>query len=221
MLERLVADARERGDAWLLGHGLNGLAMTLPPGDPGLATTLDAAVAALRASGDTWSVAFAQLFRGAVAVLAGDAAEAARLHGEALEVARAVGDDHLAASLCDQLALDALMTGDLPAARDALAEAAALHRRDHDLDGLAYCLDGLAALALARGDAPLAARLAGAAAATRARTGIAVWPPLQPLARQLDDAVTAALGPEEDRRHRAAGARLEPWAALDEGLTTG
>ncbi|MGY1823834.1 DUF4062 domain-containing protein [Geodermatophilus sp. SYSU D00079] len=220
LVDRLVADARERGDTWQLGHGLNSLAMTLPPDDPRLAPTLDAAVAALRDSGDTWSVAFAQLFRGAVAVLAGDAAEAARVHREALEVARAVGDDHLAAWLDDQLALDALVAGDLAGAREALGEAAALHRRDHDLEGLAYCLDGLAGLALASGDAPLAARLTGAAAATRARTGIAVWPPMQPLARQLDDAVTAALGPDEDRRQRAAGARLDPWAALDEGLAT-
>ncbi|MGY1638900.1 ATP-binding protein [Geodermatophilus sp. SYSU D00742] len=218
LLERLVADARERGDPWLLGHGLNGLAMTLPPGDAGLAPTLDAALAALQDSGDTWSVAFAQLFRGAVAVLAGDVAEATRLHREALDVARTLGDDHLAARLGDQLALDALLSGDLPAARDALAEAAALHRRSHDLEGLAYCLDGLAALALARGDAARAARLAGAAAATRARTGVAVWPPLQPLARRLDDAVRAALGPDEDRRQRAAGALLEPWTAVDEGL---
>ncbi|MGY1633074.1 DUF4062 domain-containing protein [Geodermatophilus sp. SYSU D01186] len=221
LMERLVADARAHGDAWLLGHGLNGLAMTLPPGDPELASTLDAAGAALRDSGDSWSVALVQLFRGAVAVLAGDVAEAARLHREALEGARAVGDDHLAAWLADQLALDALMAGDLPAARASLGEAATLHRRDHDLEGLAYCLDGLAGLALARGDAPLAARLIGAAAATRARTGIAVWPPMQPLGRRLDDAVTAALGPEEDRRQRAAGALLDPWAALDEGLAAG
>ncbi|MBB3085116.1 DUF4062 domain-containing protein [Geodermatophilus sabuli] len=218
LLERLVADARGHGDAWLLGHALNGLAMTLPPGDPDLAPTLDAAVAALQASGDTWSVAFAQLFRGAVAVLAGVPAEAARLHGEALEAARALGDDRLTATLCDQLALDALGTGDRAAARAALTDAAGLHRRLSDLEGLAYCLDGLAALALAEGDAPQAARLAGAAAATRSRTGVAVWPPLQPLARRLEDALTAALGPDEARRHRAAGAQLEPWTALDEGL---
>ncbi|MGK5111143.1 MULTISPECIES: ATP-binding protein [unclassified Geodermatophilus] len=220
LLERLVEDARARGDQWLLGHGLNGLAMTLPPGDAELAPTLDAAVAALRASGDTWSVAFALLFRGAVAVLGDAPAEATGLHREALDLARTIGDEHLAAAFHDQLALDALMTGDLPTVRDSLAEAAELHRQLRDLEGLAYCLDGLAALALALGEPAMAARLAGSAAAARRELGVAVWPPLQPLARRLSDAIAEALGPDEDRRERAAGARLDPWTALDEGLAT-
>jgi hypothetical protein len=45
-----------------------------------------------------------------------------------------------------------------------------------------------------------------------------VWPPLQPLAQQLCDAISAALDPDEERRQRAAGAALGPWDALDEGL---
>ncbi|MFW3171744.1 ATP-binding protein [Geodermatophilus sp. CPCC 206100] len=218
LLEQLVADARARGDHWLLGHGLNGLAMTLPPGNPQLAPMLDDALVELRASGDTWSVAFAQLFRGAVAVLGGDSDQARHLHREALDLARTLDDDQLAATLSDQLALDALLAGDLPAARDCLVEAAELHRRDRDLEGLAYCLDGLAGLALALGDAAQAARLSGASAAARQELGVAVWPPLQPLARQLCDAIASTLGPDEDRRQRDAGARLGPWAALDEGL---
>ncbi|MGY1702949.1 ATP-binding protein [Geodermatophilus sp. SYSU D00697] len=218
LLQRLVADARARKDPWLLGHGLNGLAMTLPAGDPGLAPTLDAAVDALRASGDTWSVAFAQVFRGAVAVLAEKPAEAARIHREALDLARSLGDEHLAATLADQLALDALLAGDAGEARTLLAEAAALHRQLRDLEGLAYCLDGLSALALARGDAGRAARLSGAAEAVRTELGVAVWPPLRPLAERLDEGIRAVLGPAEDRRLRAAGAATDPWTALDEGL---
>nr|WP_275585955.1 DUF4062 domain-containing protein [Geodermatophilus sabuli] len=218
LLRQLVADAQSRDDPWLLGHGLNGLAMTLPPGDDQLAPTLDAAVAALRRSGDTWSVAFAQLFRGAVAVLAGRPEEATTIHGEALELARALGDDHLAATVSDQLGLDALLSGDPAAARVHYAEAAVLHRQGRDLEGLAYCLDGLAGLALAEGDAARAARLSGAASAARAELGVVIWPPLRPLARQLCDAIAGALGPDEDRRQRAAGAAMGPWAALDEAL---
>ncbi|RBY81748.1 hypothetical protein DQ238_06965 [Geodermatophilus sp. TF02-6] len=218
LLEQLVADARARDDSWLLGHGLNGLAMTLPPGDPQLAPTLDAAVAALHASGDTWSVAFAELFRGAVAVLAGEVAEATRIHREALDLARGLDDDQLAATLGDQLGLDALLVGDLPEATARLTEAGVLHRRVHDLEGLAYCLDGLAGLCLARGEPVRAARLSGAAEAARTELRVAVWPPLRPLAQQLCDAIRAALGSEEDRRQRAAGAAAGPWAVLDEAL---
>ncbi|WP_158579843.1 ATP-binding protein [Geodermatophilus marinus] len=218
LLDALVTTARERHDPWLLGHGLNALALTLPPDDPGLAPALDAAVAALRESGDTWSVAFALLFRGAVDVLAGRPDEAAATHREALALAMSLGDDHLVAALDDQLALDALLTGDLAGARDRLVEAADLHRRVRDLEGVAYCLDGLAGLALASGDPAAAARLVGAAEAARAQLRVTVWPPLRPLVDQLAEGIRAALGPDAERRERAAGAAAGPWAALDEAL---
>ena len=35
----------------------------------------------------------------------------------------------------------------------------------------------------------------------------------------MSDTVRAALGDEEDRRARAEGAALDPWRALDDGLT--
>ncbi len=45
-----------------------------------------------------------------------------------------------------------------------------------------------------------------------------VWPLLQSLSAQLDMVVATALGPDDDRRARAAGAAAGPWTALDEGL---
>ena len=77
--------------------------MTRPPEDPGLPGLLADAVAALRRSGDTWSVAFALVPHGDAALLAGDVAAAVRAHEEALDLARALGDDHLIATLLDQL----------------------------------------------------------------------------------------------------------------------
>ena len=48
---------------------------------------------------------------------------------------------------------------------------------------------------------------------------MAVWPLLRSLvAAQLGDGVRAALGEDEDRRERAAGAAADPWEALDAGL---
>jgi tetratricopeptide (TPR) repeat protein len=214
----LVADARERDDPWMLGHGLVGLAMTRAPDDPELPALYADGVAALRRSGDPWSIAYALVPHGDVALLAGDLPAAARAHEEALELVRSIGDDHLAATLLDQLALDALLAGDVPAARERLAESAELHREVRDQEGLAYCLDGLAALCLTLGDPHAAGRLAGAAEAARAELGVTVWPLLRSLAAQLDAMVATALGPDDDRRERAAGAAAGPWTALDEGL---
>ena len=69
------------------------------------------AVEALRRSGDDWSVAYALVPHGDVALLAGDVDAAIRAHEEALTLARGIGDDHMVATLLDQLALDALMAG--------------------------------------------------------------------------------------------------------------
>jgi predicted ATPase len=218
LLEGVVADARTRDDPWLLGHGLVALAMTRPPEDPALPGLLADAVAALRRSGDTWSVAFALVPHGDAALVAGDLTAAVRAHEEALDLARALGDDHLIATLLDQLALDAILTGDVAAARERLTGAAALHRAIGDQEGLAYCLDGLAGVALLSGDARTAAWLCGAADAVRASIGVAVWPMLRSLVTQLAAGIRAALGEDEDRRAGAAGAATDPWEALDAGL---
>jgi hypothetical protein len=76
----------------------------------------------------------------------------------------------------------------------------------------------MAALCLAMGDPHAAGRLAGAAEAARDELGVTVWPLLQSLAAQLDQMVAGALGAEDDRREREAGAEAGPWTALDEGL---
>ena len=219
LLARVVDDARRRGDDWLLGHGLVGIAMTAPPDDPALAGRLSEAVEALRRSGDAWSVAFALVPHGDAALLAGDLPAAVRAHEEALDLARGLGDDHLTATLLDQLGLDALLTGDVPAARERLIAAAALHRAIGDREGLAYCLEGLAGLLLLTGDAATAARLCGAAEHTRTEIGVAVWPMLRPLVGQLADGVRTTLGEDDYRRGYAAGAALDPLDALDEALT--
>jgi predicted ATPase len=218
LLTAVVDGARERDDPWLLGHGLVGLAMTRLPDDPELPGLFREAVEALRRSGDVWSVAFALVPYGDLALVAGDVAGAVTAHEEALDLARGIGDDHLIATLLDQLALDALLSGDAAAARARLREAAGLHRSLGDLEGLANCLDGLAGLALLQSDARTAARLSGAADAVRTTLGVAVWPLLQSLVAGLADGIRGALGDDADRRERSAGARLDPWDALDAGL---
>jgi tetratricopeptide (TPR) repeat protein len=220
MFAEVVDGARARDDPWLLGHGLIGMGMTRPPDDPELPGLFREAVAQLRRTGDAWSIAFALVPHGDVALLAGDLDGARRAHEEALGLARGIGDDHLAAALLDQLGLDALMAGDAATARQRLAEAAGLHRSIGDQEGLANSLDGFAGLALLGGDAQTAARLTGAADAVRTSMGIAVWPLLQSLVTGMSDAVRAALGDEEDRRARREGAALDPWDALADAVSS-
>ncbi|NYJ05041.1 ATP-binding protein [Petropleomorpha daqingensis] len=217
-IAEVVADARARDDAWLLGHGLVMLGMTRPPEDPEQPALLAEAVDALRRSGDDWSVAYALVPLGNVALLSGDLPKAARTHEEALGLARGIGDEHLMATLLDQLGLDALLADDLTGAQERLVESAGLHREIRDQEGLAYCLDLLAALALGRRDARTAARLIGAADAARAELGVVIWPLLQPLADQLDATVRRVLGEDDDRRERSAGAAAGPWTTLEQGL---
>ncbi|WP_369258736.1 ATP-binding protein [Geodermatophilus amargosae] len=218
LLDGVVDEARRRDDAWLLGHALGARAMTLTPGDPDVPRLLDEGLAHLRRSGDGWSVAFSGMLRGAVALAGGDLAAAERVAGEARDLAAAAADDQLAALLTDSLALAALLAGDLPRTRTRLQEAAALHRRTRDLEGVASCLEVIAALALAEDRNAAAARFAGAADAARAGLGVARWSPNQTLADRLRAALRAAMGDDAERRARAAGAALGPWAALDEAL---
>ncbi|SOD94449.1 ATP-binding protein [Blastococcus haudaquaticus] len=218
LFDALLAGARSGGDPWLLGHALTGSAMTRSPDDPQLPALLAEGVAELRRSGDTWSVVYGLVPLGDVALLSGDVAGAVAAHEEGLRLARGIGDEHLVATLLDQLALDALLAGDAAGARGRLTESAAVHRRVRDQEGLAYCLDGLAAVCLAQGDPRTAARLSGAATAARAEVGVTVWPMLRTLADGFEQTLRSALGEEEDRRQRAAGAALGPWQALEEGL---
>jgi hypothetical protein len=218
LLAAVVDEARSRNDSWLLGHGLIGLASTRPTDDPQLRDLLAEAVAALRRSGDRWSVAYALVPLGDASLLAGDLPATVRAHEEALELARRTGDDHLVATVLDRLGMDAVLSGDLAAAHERLFQSAGLHRQVRDQEGLANCLDGLAGLVLALGIPRAAARLAGAADAARAALGVAVWPLLRSQIDQLTGAIRAALGEDDEPRERTAGATAGPWAALDAGL---
>ncbi|MGY1616362.1 ATP-binding protein [Geodermatophilus sp. SYSU D00691] len=218
LLGAVVAEARDRGDPWLLGHGLVGVACTRPPEDPQLHDLLAEAVDALRRSGDAWSVAYALVHRGEAALLAGDLPAAVLAHQEALDLARSTGDEHLVATVLDHLGADAVLAGDLVAARERLGSSAERHRLVRDQEGLANCLDGLAGLVLALGLPRAAARLAGAADAARAAIGVTMWPLRRSRVDRLARAIRLALGEDDEPRERAAGAAAGPWAALDAGL---
>ena len=221
-LQRLVEEARALQDDWLLAHGLTGLALTLPyeTAAADMRGMLHEALDIFRRLGDEWGVAFVLSPLGQVAVRDGDPAAASDLHRQALTIADRIDDDQLRGQALTLLALDAMLGADVAGARRWLVDAAALHRRLQDREGLAYCLDAFAAVALATGAPVAAARLVGAATGIRTAIGAAVWPLMAPLTEGLYDGVRAAVGADADRRERAAGAALRPSDALDYAMAS-
>jgi predicted ATPase len=172
------------------------------------------AVTAFRAARDEWGLTFALSVQGQLALASGHPDEAARLHTEALGVARRIESDYLEVQLLDLLGVDALVAGDVAAARETLVLAAGAHQRLADSEGSANCLDGFAAVALLQGRPTVAAELVGAAARAREVVGVTVWPALQPSAAQLEAAVRGALSPADWAAATGRGRALPVRPAL-------
>lgn len=167
------------------------------------------AVETFRSLHDVWGLTFGLIVQGQLALAAGDLASAMRLHTEGLAGARRIESDYLEVQLLDLLGVDALVAGDVDAARASLVSAARVHQRLADSEGSANCLDGFAAVALLQGRPHLAAELMGVAARTRELVGVTVWPALRPSAARLEAAVRGALTPAE-LDAAVAGGRATP-----------
>ena len=115
-------------------------------------------MATFRDLGDDWGLAFALSARGQLALAAGDAATATRLHTDALAAADRIDSAHLRAQVLDLLGADTAAAGDLAGAWQRFADAARVHAALLDQEGSAYCLDGFAGLALFGGRRRTAAR---------------------------------------------------------------
>ena len=97
----------ELGDRRLRAHALAGLGLAeAAPGAQADLDQLDEAVATFRELGDDWGLAFALSARGQLALLAGDAATATRLHTDALAAADRIDSGHLRAQVLDLLGAD-------------------------------------------------------------------------------------------------------------------
>ena len=219
-LRRLSDAAGAIGDERLRAHSMASLALTLPyeTGAAEARSLMDEALRIFRHTGDRWGVAFVLTPLGHMALRDGNAAGATAMHTESLAAAEEIDNDHLRAQALNQLGLDALVAGDVPAARRWLARSAEVNRRLLYDEGISYCLDEYAGLALALNRPEVAARLAGAAAHTREVVGVAIYPLLRPLADTLAAAVRAGLDPETFAREWAAGAAMRPGDALDRAV---
>jgi ATP/maltotriose-dependent transcriptional regulator MalT len=216
LLEELLGCLRGPGVEQMRAYALAGLALARVSTTTEERSALVAtAVATFRSLRDEWGLTFGLTVQGQLALAAGDVAGAARIHTEALDVARRIESDYLEVQLLDLLGVGALVAGDVSGARDQLVAAARVHQRLADSEGSANCLDGFAAVALLQGRPDVAAELMGVAARTRELVGVTVWPALQPSAAQLELAVSGALpGPDWD----AATARGRAMPML-QGLT--
>jgi predicted ATPase len=219
-LEGVVAQARADGDAWLLAHGLFSLALNLPYEQESarMRSLLEEASALFEQQDDDWGVCLCLIPLGEISLRDGDLAAAATVHERALAAAGRIGDDHMLGQSLNQLALDALLTGQLGKSRDLLVEAAEIHRRQLGQEGLAYTLDGFAAVLGASGRTEDAMRLLGCADRVRTVAGLVIWPLMRPLAEQFSAGLSSMLGTGLAQRLRAEGAATPPLVMLDRAI---
>ena len=171
---------------------------------------LDDALAVLRRAGDVLGSCWALASLGGVHLAERDPAGAAAAFGEALVLAREVGQPVSIAVSAMGLGLTAMHDGDLPRAGSLLREALAAHRREPEFNYLSWTLEAVAMHAAARGRLADAARLVGADEALRHAAGA---PPVDDggaheAFRRTIAALRQALGAAGYEAAVAAGRRL-------------
>jgi predicted ATPase len=219
LLRELIEIEREAGEDRELAMTQAQLAANIPPESAAEARRLlSEAADTLRGLGDDYGAAFALGILGQVALRDGDAQQADRYQDEAMQHARAVGNDHLLGLNLNERGMTAVALEDLPLARSRFAESARLHRQIESREGLAYCLDGLARVGLAEERAELSAKAVGSAEAIREKAGLSLWPIMQSLREPVVSAIRAALGDTVFEGARAAGTEADPAEVIEELL---
>ena len=221
--EEALALVRAAGDRPAEVWSLNRLAvLAAVAGDAGTARArVGEMLAAAEALGDPAWRAEGDFVLGLVAVLCHEY-PAARAHLEAVLAAwRPAGHRLRSGYVLASLATAALGLGDRAGARAHLAEALGTARAFGDQTLTAWSFELLARGAAAAGQPTRAARLAGAAAALRARMGAPMSTDEAELLERDLARVQRALGPERYRAAQAAGAALTPEEAVAEALAVG
>jgi predicted ATPase/class 3 adenylate cyclase len=162
-----VALARATGNNYILGVALNNLGdLASKTGKPHKAFFEESYRVRLE-TGDASRIALSLINLAECALGEGDAAEARRLAGDALERAQQIGDRRNLCLALEVLGVIALADGAIEEAAGRLGECLALARELGHLLAVLDGLNGLAEVASRSGDATRAARLAGAADALR------------------------------------------------------
>ena len=134
MLQAAADDASGLDDDWVRAQSLFSLAITLQEDAAQMRAMLEEALALFRTLDDGLSIALALTPLGDLALLEGDVPRGTAMHEEALSWPNASTTTTCAQSL-DQLALDAMLAGDVVLARSRLTAAAELHRQVRDQEG--------------------------------------------------------------------------------------
>jgi ATP/maltotriose-dependent transcriptional regulator MalT len=135
-----------------------------------------------------------------------------------LRVSEAIGDTMAIAVTRANLGVVLAAKGDFAGAREHLIESLRLNQSIKDLGGIAFSLDGLATAAVLGGHADRALRLAGAAAALRRESGIALPSRAQGRLDAKFAPARAALGDVAAGKAFAAGQALCLEEAIEEAL---
>jgi DNA-binding NarL/FixJ family response regulator len=133
---------------------------------------------------------------------------------EGVRLGREAGDLYLVESMLRNLAMVALMTGDIEAAKSRFAEALRLARQIDNRLAQYYGLAALGWHAASSGQARVAAQLLGAAEAAGTRAGADIMGPLVPLLSQAKESAIGALGSSKFEAEFVAGKRLSREEAL-------
>ena len=164
--------------------------------DTGSAATLQEAADALSALGDDFDTALALGALGMHWVRRGELERAEPLAERALAIARSIGNEPMISQTTLYQSFLAAAKGEMDVARDLLLEVVATSGSRRSDEVLAYGFEGLAGVALGEADGARAATLLGAAAGLRHRTGLTIWPDMQPLVQALEEGARAVAGEE-------------------------
>jgi hypothetical protein len=179
---------------------------------PRAAAIIDTASRRFGELGERLGQAYMEVTAGHLALLHDDLAAAEQRYGNAVGLARDLGDDAMRGRAQSLFGLTLLARGDVDGARQAVVAGAVANRQGGQPTGMAYSLDGLAAVALASGQAATAARALAAAAAIRGQADNPASPAFLPLLENLVTGARAALG---DETYQAAVAEGERWGAVE------
>jgi ATP/maltotriose-dependent transcriptional regulator MalT len=219
-LERAVNVARESGDLMDVVMALANLAMVAADeGDYDRARVVAEECQALgEQAGDLVSARPAIWALAWVALGTGEHELASSHMARVLRVSEAIGDTMAIALTRANLGVVLAAKGDFAGAREHLIESLQLNQSIKDLGGIAFSLDGLATAAVLGGHADRALRLAGAAAALRRESGIALPSRAQGRLDAKLAPARAALGDLAAGKAFAAGHALRLEEAIEEAL---
>jgi hypothetical protein len=214
-----VSIAESIGDPKLLADALYDFSFTIDRRDPErylseATEALERALDLFRGIGDEAGVARVRWSQANLPYLTGDFESMRELSVEALEGARALGDDFLAGWATFTLSTSLAHLGRVEEGRRSLLEALAMFREAGDLTGVLFSLDALADTAIRSGEWERGVRLSAASSSLKRDTGAE----LVETEREIFGAPEHGLSDQEAARARAEGEAMTVDQAVEYAL---